>query len=417
MTQQKPVRIPYDSFTLSAVVLELQGFIGGKVQEIRQPSEFEVSISLYSQGTEGIFLVSCHPEYARAHFITKRLSNQPKPPVFCSTLRTRLEGARLVLARQIQGDRVLELEFESPLGEHSLVAELMGKHSHLVLIDSESRIVSAARWVGQSISSRPIQPNLKYILPPVMTPGDTGRKSPFLVKLLEATGQTEPGPIEPVISPSHGAYPVSVAALGLPEFSRTSVSIALEQHFDLEIPRQATEALRSSLLARLRRLLLAREVALTDLKQAEEAGGRAASWQRMGEIVLAYGSSAPEGTSDLVAWDYDGSEVAIKLDPTLDFKLNANRYFEKAKKAKGRLGTVKDQLSRIGRDRSEILAMIAAVEREERLIRLQDLERESFAKKWLNQQTVPAANKEDRPYDGFRVRFLLGPGGFTILLG
>ena len=61
-------------------------------------------------------------------------------------------------------DRVLVLNF----GDHRLIAELMGKHSNLILIDDENRIVAAAKWVREAQSSRPILPNTIYLWPPVL---------------------------------------------------------------------------------------------------------------------------------------------------------------------------------------------------------------------------------------------------------
>lgn len=413
----KPIRIPFDSFTLSAVVDEVRGYLGAKVQDIRQPNDYDVSIGLYAGGREAMLLISCHPEFARTHFITKRLANQPQPPVFCSTLRSRLESARLVHIEQVHGDRLLELGFEAPTGDVIVIAELMGKHSNLILTDESLRILSAAKWVGRSKSSRPIQPGGKYELPPVVKPGETGRRSPFLSKLLATLDIGVPDKTSPVLSPGHGAYPVSVASLGLAEFPRSSISIALEQHFDLAIPQAAADLLRSSLVVQLRRNLMAKEVALSDLRQAEEAGGKAASWQRYGELVLAYGATQDTGAGTLQAWDYDGSEVSIRLDPELDFKANANRYFEKAKKAKGSLGIVRDQIARLSKDHLDLGSLIVSVENESMLDRLKQLERQAIERRWINLQTVPAAKKEDRPYEGNRIRELVAPGGYVVLFG
>lgn len=417
MPLEKTVRIPFDSFTLGAVVHELRGFVGGKIQDVRQPNEYDLALSIYATGSEGVFFFSCHPEYARCHFITKRLANQSSPPQLCATLRARLDGGKLVAVDQIRSDRVLELTFESPLGVYLLVAELMGKHSNLIFMDERRRILSAAKWVGATKSSRPIQPNSRYELPPVMLPGSEVRRSPFLVKLLSASGREHPGPTSPVLSPGNGAYPMSVAPLGLPEFSRSSISIALEQHFALAIPQQAADALKSSLIGQLSRVVLSKEVALSDLQQAQEAGGKAAGWQRMGELILAYGPSQANGGSTLQAWDYDGSEVTIKLDPALDFRSNASLYFERAKKAKGRMGMVLDQIGRISNMRNEILVMMDKIRAESRLNELEQLRQDAIGKRWLNVQAIPSPNKEDRPYAGHRVRELHAPGGFTVLYG
>lgn len=416
------MRIPYDSLTLAAVAEELGAFVEGRVQGVRQPDANTVVLGLYAGGREAMFLLSCHPEFARAHFVTKRPANPPQLPTFCATLRSRIDGGRLVGVRQIAFDRVLELEFETSEGRHVLIAELMGKHANLILVDEAPRVITAAKIVGRGKSSRPIVSGGKYERPPVMGPeGAPPKLGKFLTNLLEARGQSLDealgGGFRPVLSPGNGAYPLSVAALGLPEFSRASISVALEQYYDLEIPEREAAALKASLLSQFERILLAREAALADLRQAEEQGGRAGRMQRFGELILAFGAAAHEGASVLETADYDGAPVTIKLDPELDYRANANRYFERAKHAKGRLGFVREQIARLAADQDDVLALAARVESETRLDRLRDLQEEARRRRWLTTPAPPAKNKEDRPYEGHRVRELMGPGGVTVLYG
>lgn len=415
----KALRIPYDSFVLQTVVEELRDFVPGKVQGVRQPNDSEIIVNLYAAGREAMLLLSCHATFFRAHFVTKRPANQAQPPQFLSALRARIDGGRLVRVRQYPGERLVELDFVSLDEEgkehaHRLIAELMGKHSNLILVDEHGKVVAAAKWVGKTKSSRPILPGVTYVLPPVITPGSAVRGK-FLKQLVGAGGSLSP--LHPVLSPGHGAYPVSVAPLGLPELARQSLSIALEQHHDQAIPAAEAEALRSSMLAQLDRVILARETALSDLRQAEAAGFKASQWQRWGELVLAYGSSLAEGSGTLQAWDYDGAEVTIKLDPELGFKDNANRYFEKAKKAKARMGMVQDQIGRLAEEHRQVSSLRLEVEASERLNRLRELREEARKRHWLTEQRLPTTSKEDRPYEGHRIRELAAPGGYTLLFG
>jgi predicted ribosome quality control (RQC) complex YloA/Tae2 family protein len=410
------IRIPFDSLVLEAVVEELQSFVGGRVQGVRQPDETSVGICLYGGGREAWLLLCCHPEFARVHLTSKRPENQPAPPALCSALRARIDGGSLISARQVSGDRILDLAFETSEGVHVLVAELMGKHSNLILLEEPDRVVAAAKWVGGSKSSRPILPGRAYERPPTFAEGAISQ-SPFLKRLLEAGGSTE-RPFHPVLSPGHGAYPVSVASLGLVEHPRASISVALETHFEAAIREHEVRALRTNLTSQLNRVLLARETALTDLRQALDQGERAGRTQRMGELILAYGPSSAPGTTAISAWDYDGSEISIKVDPELDFKANANLYFEKAKRAKTRLGLVRDQIERMEAEASAVESIVYRVEQAERLDQLRDLREEANGKRWLNQQIGLAAKpKEERPYEGHRVRELLGPGGYRVLYG
>lgn len=432
------IHIPYDSLTLSAVVWELQAFVGGKIQRISQPDEFTIGIGLYGKDAgAGMLLISCHPQYARAYLTTKRLANQPQPPTFCSTLRSRLEGGFLASVAQIDFDRVLELEIEHPSGPHRVIAELMGKHSNIILVDDDKKVISAAKWVGRTKSSRPIQPGGKYHKPPFQpkpplfsaSPGDDLKEytgaSPFLVKLIQADpatldrlrGVALQGKVEPVLCHGEGAYPISVEALGLKGFSRSSISVALEQHYSALIPSEEADALRKSLLGQIQRVIFSREVALKDLEQARAVGNRAGEIQQTADLILAYGASLAEGARQLEAFDFDGNPIVIALDPEKDFRENANAFFSKAKKAKNRMGLVEDQIARLSAEKIELESLSARLADADRFDEVVAMQEEANKRHWLHSHRLPTRIKEDRPFEGNRVRELLGPGGWTILYG
>lgn len=363
-----------------------------------------------------MLLLSCDPNFARAYLITKRPGTIPNPPAFLSALRSRLENSRLASVHQIQGDRLLELTFETSHGDYRLIAELMGKHSNLILVEPGGRVLAAAKWIGKSKSSRPVVSGSPYEWPPVLEGGNDLKPSPFYRKLTQALGHA-PIPDRPVIVLGHGAYPTSVAALGYTEFPRASISVALEQYYGQAIPAAWAENLRTSLATGLNRVLLARDVALSDLRQAEEAGGRAPTWQRYGELLMAYGTMIRGGVETAEVWDYEGNPLSIKVDPELDYKENANRYFERAKKAKRGMGMVRDQIERLANDRAALLEHLRKVEEADRLDVLRDLQEEARKRKWLMAMALPTKNKEDRPYEGHRIRELAAPGGWTVLFG
>lgn len=431
-------RIPFDALTLAAVCGEVEAFVGGKVQGIRQPNDDTVVLELYRQGRVGQLLFSCHADFYRVHFVTKRPSVPNQPPVFCTALRSRLMQSALVGIRMVACDRVLELEFEGHPesefpGPFRLIAELMGKHSNLILVDEKRKIVSAAKWVGASKSSRPILPNRIYERPPVL--GDQGDLTTFddpafLGQLIQtpmrAKVDQEFEKWSPGVVYGFGAYPLNVSSLGYEFTPRESISVALEQHYDISVPLQRLEAQRKSLQVELERVLLAREVALEDLRQSLEAGGKAPTWQMYGDLLLAYGCSLPPnalqkepGGRFVVALpNWEGEEVRIVFDPELDAKQNAQRYFDKAKKAKSRLGTVRDQIERLTLDKEAIEGALYKLEQAKTEAEIEAVANLAEARKWRSlaarQSTV---QKEDRPYEGHRIREYLAPGGYTVLVG
>jgi len=404
--------IPFDNVTLLAVAGELRRWIGAKVQRVFQP-EPEVVVIEWHAGSTSWLLLSAHPVYCRAHLTTRRPAN-PTPSGFGVLLRSRLEGAFLIGVEQPFRDRVLCLEFHA--GDHRfvLVAELLGKHANLVLIDGGSRILGALKQYGPQRSTRPIQTGHAY--PPIPQP--TESYSPFFRKWLAAGGSEHE--LESIdgrvafVSPGVGAYPLPVEPLGYQAHRRDSISIALEQAFESRISHERTESERRGLLQQLNRVREAREVALADLYEARDTAQRAAKLQRQGELILAY-ASMWTGGRDLTCYDYDGSELSIRMDPELSALDNAQRYFSKAKKAKSRAPLVEEQITRNEADLSQLLLAIeAASVADSRQLGM--ITTEADSKRWRFAKTV-SQKPEERPYEGHRIREYLGPGGFNVLVG
>jgi len=87
-------------------------------------------------------------------------------------LRKHLTGARILNIEQPPMERVLQLVLEATdeLGDRvqrRLVLEAMGRHSNLILLDQEGRIVDCLRRVDSDMSAkRQVLPGLFYHLPP-----------------------------------------------------------------------------------------------------------------------------------------------------------------------------------------------------------------------------------------------------------
>lgn len=95
-----------------------------------------------------------------------------EPAMLCMLFRKYLCGGRVLAVRRIAGDRILEIDVSnlSELGDpvtRTLVVEIMGRHSNIILRTEDGRIIDAARHVGQDISRvRQVMPGLPYAYPP-----------------------------------------------------------------------------------------------------------------------------------------------------------------------------------------------------------------------------------------------------------
>lgn len=163
----------FDGFLTHALVKELVAhLIGGKVAKIYQPFEQELQLVVRSQRQNFRLLVSIHPQYYRLHLTDERPSNPEHAPMFCMLLRKHLEQAVLLDIQQVENDRILELHFtgRDELGDsqvYRLIIELMGRHSNVILVNGQDRIIDCLKHVPMALNSyRLLQPGADYRRPP-----------------------------------------------------------------------------------------------------------------------------------------------------------------------------------------------------------------------------------------------------------
>jgi hypothetical protein len=161
--------MPFDILALAAVTDELQATVGGQVQRIIQPSAASIALAVYAHRTQRWLLTSVDARYARVHLSTQRLAKAfATPSSFVMLLRKHLEGRRIGAIDQTPHERVLTVRFRGHDQEILLIAELMGKHSNLILLDANRRILGAIKAVPPSQSRvRPVLPGREYAAPPV----------------------------------------------------------------------------------------------------------------------------------------------------------------------------------------------------------------------------------------------------------
>lgn len=165
--------MPFDATVLTALKPELDGLSGSRVLKVYQPARLELVLTLRLEGENVRLLLSAHPERARLHITTRAQANPPTPPAFCMYLRRHLEGARLTGIRRPPGERIVGLKFEGrdELGERvqlELIAEIMGKHSNIILVNNASGLIlEAIKHVTEEVNRfREVLPGLPYRNPP-----------------------------------------------------------------------------------------------------------------------------------------------------------------------------------------------------------------------------------------------------------
>ncbi|GIV20864.1 MAG: hypothetical protein KatS3mg023_2615 [Armatimonadota bacterium] len=473
--------IPYDSLTLAAVVHALQSLQGGRIQHIAQPVEHDILLTVYVRGMGEVYwLLSCSPQWARTYLLSHRLPNPPQPPPFCMALRKYLQGGTILAIAQRRFDRVLDVEVKGHEGHtYLLSAELMGRHSNIILIAPDERILHAAKLVSSRISRvREVLPGKPYTPPPAEERPDprTVSESQFLQwyqqeqptdfaewlrarfegiggflageiaarahrlghpndpevlwgafrSVFEAARQ---GDWEPVLVRDEarrpiGAYPIPLASF--PEeqqHPRSNIHVALENYYAVAIPHAEMEQQKRSLQGTLQRVLSARRNALQQLEQGVRERTRAEQYRRWGETLLAFLPQVPKGAVEVTLPDLygaDGATVTIPLDPTLTPQQNAERYFARARHVEQNAEKLEAMRYRLRSEERQVQDTLQRLESVRELSELQALREEIAARGWLNPTAGVSGEVSARPqedFEGKRIRVHLAPGGWQVLVG
>jgi predicted ribosome quality control (RQC) complex YloA/Tae2 family protein len=369
------------------------------VDKITQPERDTIVMLIRTGGENRRLLLCASPNNARCHLTMGSYSNPLEPPAMCMLMRKQLTGARIEAVRQIGGDRVIHVDLDAvnELGDHvlrRLVLEIMGRHSNLLLLDENDKILEATRHVNPEMSRiRQIQPGMTYLPPPPqdrLSPEEitgeslyarlsTRTESAFSRALAETvTGLSrvaaeelacrvlQPGEDWPedlreacarladLFSRLPGMADARVLfgenseaedVFPFPYLSRRidsqrafpTLSEALEIYFGTRDARdrlnQRSASMLKTLKSQLDRCQRKLAIQLEELSSAEKME----EYRRMGEAINANLYQLKKGMSaaELPDWSsHDGGTITVPLDIRLTPSQNAQRYFKKYQKAR-----------------------------------------------------------------------------------
>lgn len=160
----------FDGVTLHTIVNELQFLKNAKVNSIYEPSQNNIVISVYNKKTYAINIDTTANNY-RMHLTTHDKQNPIVCPNFCMILRKYLAGGRINNIYMKGLERIAYIEFKcfnemNDEVERTLIIELMGKYSNLILVNENSVILDALKKFDTDNTldgKRSIMPGRKYI--------------------------------------------------------------------------------------------------------------------------------------------------------------------------------------------------------------------------------------------------------------
>ena len=160
----------FDGIVTKSIVNELTPLIGGKIDKIHEPDRNTIVLGVYSQGKNYALNICIDAHNCRINLTTHSRINPLVAPNFCMLLRKHLIGGRITNISMIGLERLINIEIETinefnEIETKTLIVELMGKHSNIILLGLNNTIIDAMRHITSEHSYREILPSRAYTLP------------------------------------------------------------------------------------------------------------------------------------------------------------------------------------------------------------------------------------------------------------
>lgn len=418
MNRKKEINMAFDGITIAALVKEMnEKIVGGYVQKIAQPETDELLLTIKNNRTNYKLQISASASLPLIH-LTKQTKPSPfTAPNFCMLLRKHLGGAKILKCCQIGLERVIEFQFENlnELGDivqKSLMIEIMGKHSNIIFVDRENRIIDSIKHVNAMLSSvREVLPGREYFIPNTLNKYDPfnlsiaewnevicqkpttvakalytsligfsasmsqelayqagidgdapmaslngNEKSALLNKIRELLQDLQQGTFLPCMITRAGE-PIEFGAIPLTRFPEeerqnySSISEVIETFYgEKDLVTRIRQ--KSSDLRKTVTNVLERNYKKMDIQRKQiRDTEKKDRYKVYGELLNTYGYQLqPEDTSLTCINYYNDEEITIPVDSSLSYTENANKYFAKYNKMKRTYEAVKEQMEECQND-------------------------------------------------------------------
>jgi predicted ribosome quality control (RQC) complex YloA/Tae2 family protein len=395
----------YDWLTARAVAAELNEKIaGGRVQAVVPLNGLALGFEIYAHHARHYLYASAETSEARAHLVAEKLRASLLPPSgFVQLARKYLDAALVNRIACPDYERIVEVEFDHhELGVTTLVVEVMGRHSNVILLDAGRVILDAIKRVTPEQSRvRPVQPGQMYQPPPAqnkirpndLTPAQLERivaadpqealadlltrhvagVSPLLANELVFRAHGElamvlthlrsilAAPSSPTLA-MRGDEAIACAPYALTHLPDTrgveSISAALEEFYGREESYESIkETLRQNLGERREKLVRKR----TSLERQLRSPEQIEKLKTFGDLILTFGQNKP-GQRELRAGWGDGQTYKIALDPKLGASDNAQKYFDDYRRAKSAAEKLPAEIEKVDDDLAYLDQLLADIE-------------------------------------------------------
>lgn len=162
----------FDGIVTQAITHELKNdLIGGKIDKIHQPDKNTILLGIYSNSIHYALNICIDAHNCRINLTTNSKENPLVAPNFCMLLRKHLIGGKISTIEMYGLERLVKINIETinefnEIEIKSLIIELMGKHSNIILINDKNIIIDSLRHIlATDTIYRDILPSRTYSFP------------------------------------------------------------------------------------------------------------------------------------------------------------------------------------------------------------------------------------------------------------
>ena len=161
----------FDGIATKSITKELRNIIGYKIDKVYEPDKNTIILGLYGKSTNLMLLMCISSNNCRINLTSHSQKNPPTAPNFCMLLRKYLIGLKIKNIYTVDLERIVFIDLENNENPNKpicrkLIVELMGKHSNIILTDSNDIIIDSMRHTSTlENSNRDIYPTARYIFP------------------------------------------------------------------------------------------------------------------------------------------------------------------------------------------------------------------------------------------------------------
>ncbi|MEB6169681.1 NFACT family protein [Staphylococcus pseudoxylosus] len=457
----------YDGLFTRKIVESLQFLVDGRIHKINQPENDTMLVVIRQNRKNHQLLLSIHPSFTRMHLTNKKYDNPFDPPMFARVFRKHIEGGIVKAVRQIGNDRRVEIDVQSKdeIGDtiyRTIILEIMGKHSNLILVDDNRKIIEGFKHLTPNTNQyRTVMPGFQYEAPPTQN-----KINPFEISGAEAlkyidfnsgkiarqllnhfegfsplitneianrrqfmTTQTLPeafdevleeiqGEPTPVFHKNHESGKEDFYFMKLDQFYDDivlydSLHDLLDRYYDARGERERVKQRANDLVKFVQQQLHKSQNKLSKLIDEREGTKEKEQQQLFGELITANIYRIKQGDESLTALNYyNGEEVTIPLNPTKSPAVNAQNYYKKYNKLKTREHELQHQIQLT----KENIAYFESIEQQLTHISVDEIDdiRDELADQGFMKQRKQSKKKKKQT---MQIQAYTSTDGDTILVG